>query len=361
VKTEDWKGRDNRYGALGGGNVQWCTWMPPAIKETMDWTQLHAVFNTLDNTEVTVFFGTWGGRTGKMWIDDIKIEPAGFVNIIRRESAPLVVKGEDGTVYKEGTDFSPVKDPKLLHDPNPGYFTIWHEVPAVTIPDGSGLKEGQKVLVSFEHIMTGSKSHQINACFSEPKVYEIFASQIAWLKETAQPDMYFLQHDEIRHLGWDNSCVSTGKTPGQILADNISKCMAIIEKTDPGKPVFVWSDMFDPHHNARQTEENGQPFIMYLVKGHGPWHGSWEGMPPQLGVMNWNNNNTQSVAFFSGRGQQQILSHNNPERIVQWLKDSGQQKGVVGVMFTNWERDYSRLEAYIEAVKAWEQEAGFKQ
>ena len=34
-------------------------------------------------------------------------------------------------------------------------------------------------------------------------------------------DGYFLQHDEIRVQGWDESCAKTGKTPGQLLAENV--------------------------------------------------------------------------------------------------------------------------------------------
>ena len=207
----------------------------------------------------------------------MQIEPGGLVNVIRRPSLPLTITSEDGkTVYVEGQDFSEVKDPKLGHDPNPGYFTYWHEPPAVTIPAGSRLQEGQRVLASYHFATLAGKSHQINCCLSEPKIYDLLAEQVQWVKETAQPDFYMMAHDEIRHCGWDDSCARRNMTCGQILADNVRRCAEIIQRTDPGKPILAWNDMFDPFHNARKEG------AMYLAKGDGPWYGSWEGLPASV-------------------------------------------------------------------------------
>ena len=40
----------------------------------------------------------------------------------------------------------------------------------------------------------------------------------------------------------------------------------------------IWSDMFDPHHNAVKD--------FYLVNGN--LSGSWEGLPKDTIIMNWN-------------------------------------------------------------------------
>ena len=360
VKTEGFTGKDLRFGALDTAKGRWANWNPPPIKPDMDWTRIDTVFNSLDSEQMSLYIGTWGGKKGKMWIDDLKIEPAGFVNIIRRDSLPLKVTSEDGkTVYAEGKDFSKIEDPKLLKDHAPGYFTVWHNGPEVTIPAGSKLKDGDKVLVSYHHIATGSKPHQINICMTEPKTYKLLEDEIKFVKDNLKPEGYFMQHDEIRHAAWDDTCTATGKTAGGILADNATKCTAIIEKVDPGKVVVVWNDMFDPHHNAKK-DEGGKPFIMYMVRGEGPWYGSWEGLPKQVGIINWSGGKADSFKFFADRGHQQIVSGNNPAKIAEWLKGVGQEPGVVGIMFTNWERDYKQLEAYVEAVKKWESEAGYK-
>jgi len=312
---------------------------------------------------MTVYFGTWGGKAGKLWIDDMKIEPASFVNVIRRDSLPVTVVSLDGkTTYEEGKDFSKIVDPKLGKDPNPGYFTVWHDAPEVTIPAGSKLKDGDKVKASYHFTVSCGKPAQMNVCFSEPKVYQLVEDEIKYMKENGKPDIYFMAHDEIRFHGWDDSCTKRKMTNGQMLADNVKKCTEIIEKVDPGKPIFVWSDCFDEHHNARKTGEDGAgKFIMYLAKGDGPWYGAWEGLGKNVGLVNWNGGRVKSYENFAKLGHQQILSGNNPEKIVEWLKSCKGSGGIVGVMYCTWTGDYGpTVEKYVDAVKKWEAEEGFR-
>ncbi|MGD0091897.1 MAG: hypothetical protein ABSE73_18440 [Planctomycetota bacterium] len=357
VKTEDWTGKDMRVMGFAGdpdGGMP-LNWQAPDLKKTMDWTRFHFSFCSLDNTEVTLYMGCWDAKTGKIWWDDVKIEPGGFVNVIRRDSLPLTITSEDGkTTYEEGKDFSAVKDPKLFLDPNPGYFTIWHDVPVVPVMEGGRLKEGQKVLASYHFATAAGKGNNFNMCMAEPKVYEIVEKHIQWMKEYGNPDIYLMAHDEIRIGGWDDSCVKSGKTPGQLLADNVRKCTEIIKRVDPGKPILVWNDMFDPFHNARPDAKH-----FYLVKGRGPWAGSWEGLSSDVGVANWMQNKLDSLKFFSDRGHQQILAgyyDADPKKIVDWLDTSKQAKNVVGVMYTTWAADYSNLEKFIEYANKWEAE-----
>ncbi|MBA3708586.1 MAG: hypothetical protein H0W83_07195 [Planctomycetes bacterium] len=347
VKTDKCTNRDIRIMGLDTYALNW-TGLP--IEETMDWTRIGITFNSLEANEVGIYMGTWDGGAGTMWWDDVRIEPAGFINVIRRDSLPLTVTSEDGTAtYDEGKDFAKVADP--LFTP---CLSGWHAQPSVPIPAGSRLKEGQKVLVSYHHAMTNLQENNTPVCMSCPKVYDEIRHSIQFAKDNLHPDVYFLAHDEIRQCGYDDDCAKRKLTPGQILADNIAKCVKMVEEIDPGKPVVVWSDMFDPNHLAAKTEEDGKtPFHHFLVKGDGPWWESWKGMPKQLGVVNWNNGNVKSSQFFDGEGHQQVLSHSSVEGIVKWL-DETKGKHIAGVMYTTWEDDYSPLEKYIDAVKQWQ-------
>ncbi len=352
AKTDDCTSSDFRIFAIPAGprGGDPLNWQPPPIKPTMGWTRLHATFCSQDNTEVLLYLGSWGVRGGKIWWSDVQIEPGGLVNLIRRPSLPLRVAGEDGkTEYVEGRDFAAVSDPKLGHDPNPGYFTYWHESPAVKIPPGSRLRDGQRLTLSYHFATLAGKSHQINCCLSEPKVYDLLAQQVKWIKETVQPDCYMMAHDEIRHCGWDDSCVNRKMTCGQILADNVRRCAEIVQNTDPTRPVLAWNDMFDPFHNARR---NG---AMYLAKGDGPWAGSWQGLPSSVIIANWCQNSADSLKFFADRGHQQILAgyyDADPRRIVPWMEMAAKVKGVCGVMYTTWVGDYSQLERFMQIVNA---------
>jgi hypothetical protein len=318
----------------------------------MDWTRIHASFCSLDNTEVTIYLGSWGPKNGKIWWDDVQIEPGGFVNLIRRDSLPLTITSEDGqTVYEEGKDFPAIKDPKMLNDPYPGYFTIWHDAPVVAIPQGSRLKEGQKVLASYHFATAAGKLNNFNMCMAEPKVYEIVEKHIQWMKTNGNPDMYLMSHDEIRIGGWDDSCVKCGKTPGQLLAENVKKCTQIIKTIDPGKPILAWNDMFDPFHNARKDEKE-----FYLVKGEAPWVGSWDGLSSDVGIATWAGS-VESQKFFKERGHQQLLAgyyDADPKRIVDWLNKTKDVKNIMGVMYTTWVGNYSDLEKFVGYVNQWE-------
>ncbi len=146
--------------------------------------------------------------------------------------------------------------------------------------------------------------------------------------------------------GWDESCRKTGKTPGELLAENVRKCVALVRAEDAGKPIYVWSDMFDPHHNAQKAGR------YYLVKGDGPWYGSWKGLDKDVVIVNWNSDPGKRVAslrHFAGLGHRQILAgyYDGPVAAIRgWLRDGEQVQGIVGAMYTTWQHQYRDLEGF---------------
>lgn len=350
VKTENFEAVDQtRIAVLAEGGVS-LNYLDLNIKKTQDWQRVDITFNSLEFSEVGLYLGIWGGKTGKIWWDDVKIEPAGLVNVIRRDGTPLTVKSEDGKiVYFEGIDFDGANDPKLGSVPWLGEYSAWHEQPFMTVPPGSNLIENQKVLVSYYHpalIYWGA----VMCCMSEPKVYDILKWQAEQVKKYLEPDGYFMSHDEIRAQGWDESCRKRNMTAGQILADNVKRCTEILREIDPQKPIYVWSDMFDPFHNAEKTGH------YYLVNGEGPWYGSWEGLDSNVIIVNWNGRKSHrlgSMKHFADRGHKQILAgyyDSDPSEIVGWLNDASGFEGIIGVMYTTWQHNYSDIEQFIRAV-----------
>jgi len=316
------------------------------VKKTQDWQKVDITFNSLNYSEVNFYLGVWQGKGGKIWWDDVRIEPAGMVNVIRREGTPLKITSEDGKItYIEGKDFDGAKDPKLGVVPWAGGYSVWHEQPIMTVPSDSQLKEGQKVLVSYYH-PAFIYDDVVMCCMSEPKVYDILKWQAKQVHDNLQPDGYFMSHDEIRCQGWDESCKKRDMTPGQILADNVKKCVDILREVDPEKPIYVWSDMFDPYHNA------GRNGWYYLVNGENPWVGSWEGLDSSVIIVNWNSDKSKridSMKHFASRGHKQILAgyyDSDPQNIVPWLKDSSSVDGVIGVMYTTWRSYFDDLESF---------------
>ena len=351
VKTQDFESAGEVQIAVLAKNDTALNYCKPHVEKTQDWKRIDVTFNSLEFSEVNLYLGVWGGKRGKIWWDDVRIEPAGLMNVVRRDGAPLRVASEDGrTVYVEGRDFQNAVDARLGAIPYAGGFTAWHEPPLVTLPIGSRIRPGQTLHMSYYHTAL-IYEEQVMCCMAEPKVYEILRWQIEQMHRHLAPDGYFLQHDEIRVQGWDQSCCATGKTPGQLLAENVRKCVALVRAEDAGKPIYVWSDMFDPYHNAKKAGR------YYLVKGDGPWFDSWQGLEKEVAVVNWNSEPGERVAslkHFAQHGHRQILAgyYDGPVGAIDgWLKDSRPFPGVCGVMYTTWQNEYRDLETFARQLR----------
>lgn len=317
------------------------------VKKNQEWTRHDAIINTLANTEVRFYCGTWGLAGGTLWMDDLHLEETAFVNLLRRPGCPLkVVSADDGTVFEEGRDFEPLADPKMGRIPWDGGFEVYHEPPALKRTKDSRIKPGAALKVSYFHTVT-VYDNQVCCCLADPEVFRLVEEQVRRVNQLLAPQRYFLSHDEIRVANWCNSCRRDGRSAGQLLADNLRQCVAAVRKVNSSAKLCVWSDMFDPHHNA----ETG-PF--YLVNGD--LSGSWEGLPSDMLIVNWNSGQPRrSLPFFTERGHAQVLAgyyDHDVTAIRTWL-NVGRETGsrVSGAMYTTWSDDFSKLEEF--ARQAW--------
>lgn len=313
------------------------------LKATADWQQIDVIFNSLGETEVNVYAGQWGGRSGKLWIDDFRIEEIGLLNVLRREGCPLTVTSEDGmVVYEEGRDFHPIKDEKLGMVPYAGEYSFKHAAPSIRLTDKSRIKDGQRLAVSWYHPVF-THDTQVMCCFTHPKVYEIMRDQVKRVNDALKPKTFFMSHDEIRVANWCESCQKTGHTPGKLLADNVKRCIQIVKEANPDAQLVVWSDMFDPHHNARDK--------YYLANG--TFADSWLGLPKEVIIANWNSGKAaKSIKFFADRGHRQIAAgyydHDKRDSVAEWTaatKAAG-LSSLHGFMYTTWANKYKQVEEY---------------
>jgi hypothetical protein len=315
-----------------------------SVKRTQEWTQYHATFNSLGNDKVRIYFGVWGAGNGTLWWDDADLEDAGLNNLLRRAGCPLVVKSEDGVEYREGRDFEPVRDPLMGNVPWPGAYEYFHQPPALKLTSTSRISEGQRLRVSYYHAML-IHGEQVPCCLSDPQTFDIMKRQIEEVQKLLQPAGFLMSHDEIRVANWCETCRARNMTPGQLLADNAKRCIAMIRTANPRAEIWTWSDMFDPHHNAVDN--------YYLVNGS--LAGSWEGVPADVGIANWNfEQRDKSLHWFEGRGHQQLIAgyyDGAPEDIKSWVLAAQGVRKVDGIMYTTWQNRYDDLEAF--ARNAW--------
>jgi hypothetical protein len=308
-------------------------------KKTQDWTEHHVVFNSLDHTEVGLYLGAWGARGGELWWDDVKLEESGLVNLLRRDGCPLTVKTEDGKSLVEGTDFEPIQDSNMGVHPWAGGYDLWHAPPAIKtkLPDGTRLR------VSFYHPVT-VYDEQVCACPSEPQTMDLMRDQAKRMTALWQPRGFMMSHDEWRVMNWCDACMKRDLDAGPMVAQNARDCTGILSAANPHGSIYVWNDMFDPAHNARNH--------YYLVRGD--LTGSWEGLDKKVVIMNWNLGKLhESLQFFAGRGHRQVIAgyyDAKVERLRDHLAAAKDVPGVIGVMYTTWKHNYSDLEAFAQIV-----------
>lgn len=308
------------------------------VKPTQDWATHHVVFNSLTNTEAGLYLGVWNGKGGSLWFDDAQLEEVGLLNLIRRDGAPLLVKRENGEALAEGRDFERVVDPRMGNKPWKGAYDVWHEPPVIR----TSLPDGTRLHVSYYHAVTVHDG-QAMICPSEPRTVKLLRDQARRMHAAWKAKGYMMSHDEVRVLNWCAACERRGLDAGEILADNVRECIRILRDTaGPTVRIYVWSDMFDPHHNAHKD--------YYLVRGD--LAGSWEGLDKDVIIVPWHfSKREESLRWFAGRGHRQLIAgyyDHAPERIRDWLATARQFDRIVGVMYTTWERRYGDLERFAE-------------
>ncbi|HEY3281900.1 MAG TPA: carbohydrate binding domain-containing protein [Armatimonadota bacterium] len=308
---------------------------------TQGWTHYDLVFNSLESGTGLLYLGTWNGRQGRMWWDDLSVEEIGLVNVLRRPGCPVTVRGETGTVYTEGQDYQKVVDPLL----NP--WNAYHEPPLLRFTAATRIKEGERLRVSYYHPIIVYED-RVTSCISEPKIFEDWRADVKQVNDLLHPAAFLMSHDELRVMNQCALCQSKGMTPGELLAWNVKQAARIIRDIRPDAGIWVWNDMFDPMHNA----------VDHFYAVNGSLKGSWKGLDKDVGIMNWHGGLMgKNCQFFADLGLRQILSgyydsDNDGSAITQWRQNVKDVPGIAGAMYTTWEDRYDAMDAW--AKKAWD-------
>jgi hypothetical protein len=225
-----------------------------------------------------------------------------------------------------------------------GEYNFDHSGPQLKLPVTSRIKDGQRLRVSWYHPIITS-GFQVTACLTEKKVYDLLRDQAKRVQELFKPETLFMAHDEIRVANWCRTCQAQKQTAGELLAANVARCVKIIRDLNPTARIVVWSDMFDPNHNAVDN--------YYLVKGS--LKGSWKGLTGDVIIANWNlDHAAESLKWFAARGHRQIAAgyyDTDLENLRKWETAARGVPQVEGFMYTTWENKYEMLEAYGKAMR----------
>lgn len=306
---------------------------------TFDWRRVSYVFNSMGNESVSAYAGVWSGNSGKVWIDSMAVTEVGPVNVLRRPGAPVQVRSEDGaTTYEEGKDYA------RLQPDAPQPFRDDHEALPLKVISGGKIKEGQRLKVSWYHSMLVHDS-QVTVCMAEPVLDEIFDHEARLLAERVKPSAVLLNMDEVRMGVTCKAC--EGRNMAELLGNCVAKQARAIRKYSPGARIYVWSDMFDPSHNARPN--------YYLVEGD--YTGSWNYLPKDVIVAVWGGEpRPESLRFFAQHKFETLIGcyydAENLDEVKGWLRLAKDTKGVRGFMYTPWLRKYELLPEFGKLLQA---------
>jgi hypothetical protein len=310
------------------------------LAQTQDWTQYTVDFNTLNNSTVNIYLGTWlsGSHNGAAWVDDVQVREVGLNHVVKRTTVPVKVTSENGSVtYTEKTD-----------------YVIGAE--KLTIPGTSAIKNGDKLNVSWGQSARGMASTwgaPASACY--PEYFTNSNSVVTNTFATMQSKKsFFVYFDEWRIMNWDPKC--TNATAGSYLADTFKGVQKLIYAQNPNADVYVWNDMFDPYHNAKSS--------YWMVNGD--LTGGIDGLDKKTIVVNWNeaaDQQVNSLKYFSGKGFKQLIAlyyddNATLDKTNKWLTNlnaaqADSVSGVDGFVYTTWAGDsgYADLTKVTELLK----------
>jgi hypothetical protein len=303
------------------------------LPATSGWRKLTTVFNSLDFDSVRLYAGVWGGKSGKLWLDDWKLEELGPLNVLHRPGTPVTVRNEDGSItYAEGKDYAPLRDPGF------NFYHLNRPAPPLRLMPGSRIRDGQQLRVSWFHPMVINDS-QVTVCMAAPELYRVWDREAKLLAEHVHPRRILLNMDEIRMGGTCAAC--RGRNMGELLGQCITRAMRILHRYSPGAQIYAWSDMLDPYHNGHGN--------YYLVKGD--FTGSWNHVPKDLIMAVWGGApQPKDLGFFAGHGFRTLVAcyydADNLDQVQGWRRAARGLSGVRGFMYTPWQRKYSLLPAF---------------
>ena len=338
VKTEDVAPREVFYLWAIAQDGRDLAYLEPWITPTSDWHELVWAFNSWNSDQIDFRIGVSDGQKGTVWVDDVGVEEVGLTNVLRRRGTPVNVANEKtGQVYEEGRDFSPISDPQLN-------FRWDHEGPVITLLPGSQIHAGDRLRVDYFHGTTIYRE-QVPIDMSESAVYEIWQRQIPLIERYLAPKRYFLSMDEVRIGGFCDACKKRHQTMAQILGDSVTRQYAMIHAANPQAQVYVWSDMFDPNHNAVAK--------YYLIDGS--FEGTWNYLPKDIIMACWYyEKRDPSLGFFSKLGHRTLgaayYDADDLQNPKDWLVSLDRTPGATGIMYTTWENKYQLLGGFGDLV-----------
>jgi hypothetical protein len=144
--------------------------------------------------------------------------------------------------------------------------------------------------------------------------------------------------DEVRAAGTCEACRFRARDAAHLLGETITWQTRLLGELAPGADLWIWSDMLDPAHNARDH--------FYFVEGD--LSGVARLVPRELGVVCWQHDERRAcLDHFAGLGMRTLAGAYYDAASLDgtrdWLGALDRTRGAQGVMYTTWKNRYELL------------------
>jgi hypothetical protein len=329
VKTQDLQPSAN-FNLMMMGPQGRVALFEPNLAPTQDWTTLTLDFISQDEERITLYAGLWEGRSGTYWLDDWQFREVNELSdLVRREGTHLAIHSRERDVtFTEGQDYEPVVCQEAL--------------PSLALPPGTAIRAGEPLILTGYRLasMRHAWGLQYSLCMSNPGVYDHWATQAGLLYRAYPFKRYFLHVSEIRNGGGCALCRQRKLSLAEMLGDCVTRQRAILKALEPNVELFIWADMFDPAHNARNR----------YYRAVGDFSDAWRYLPQDLTVVCWNEKlRRKTLPFFAKQGFPTLAAayydSGNLDATRDWLNLVRQTPGARGLMYTTWQNQYELLPA----------------
>ncbi|MFP4529391.1 MAG: T9SS type A sorting domain-containing protein [Candidatus Kapaibacterium sp.] len=270
------------------------------MADTDEWQSVDVLFNPLERETAYVhLFVTPQNDTA--WIDDFTIEETAFVNLIRRDGAPLHVSHTiKDILYEEGLDYKRLEDALLGRaDGIAGNYENYHTPPDFEIMPEGNFVDGDSLVISYFHAFPYPENN-VTMTMGLESAYDLMAQVSADINAIFQPDEHYLKHTLPSAMNYDLGDKDRNLTPTELFEYNVSESRRLIDQQTPGAMVWDHSFMYVDDLEMRDYH------LMYV-------DGEFErpdGIQRKPGLLNYNADSFENLIEYHNlgeRGYDQLL------------------------------------------------------
>lgn len=303
------------------------------------WHDLVFPFEAKTDEEVTMVFGHWG-KVGRLELSDFKVRARGICGATRRDGIPFIVKdAASGVVYVEGRDYATVPPIKVRGEGEPlgPYLEL-------SIPANSSIADGARLLVTADipsRFGDGERA-QYAACMSNEDWYKRAEMSARVIGNVLRPRRWFLCFDELRSANSCAACRARNIDMAHLIGECLTRQREIVRKVSPDAVCYVWGDMLDPNHNAKE--------------GYAFTHGSYDGIagciPKDLVIVPWwGEKAAEQIEYWHANGFRvcpgAYYDCKDQKNERSWIKAAGlHPESVTGFVFCTWRMNFDELENF---------------